>query len=267
MAPDPADEPTDVVDLGDALPDELGKADSRDLAFDALPIPSGAPESATSRRRLITSSSEWRTLFRSNPAGIDFAHEWAVYYGAGSQPSDGFAAEVRGIRIASDFRSLIVTTVLVAPGRACTPDPRPESPEVLVKFTRPTTPPGAVSWLRQGEGRDCAPPPASDCAAIHCARGTYCDERSGAARCVPYATCALSRPACPAGTRCEDLPAQCFRLPCPPTTPSCEPYACPSAAAIRCGGRVLLSEVDACHGAYHDWIVASCPGVTFSYDA
>ncbi len=262
------DDSSEVVDLGDALPDgEAGKADSRDLAFDLLPIPAGTPESTAPRRRLIASASDWRALFRTDPAGIDFAHEWAIYYGAGTQPTQGFSAEVRGVRIADDFRSLVATTALVAPGRFCVPEARSSTPQTLVRIARPTTPIGAIRWIRGAESRDCAPPAAADCAVLHCVRGSYCSAHSGSAQCIPYATCALVPPSCPSGTRCQDLLAGCFRLPCPPTTPSCQPYGCPPAGTLRCGGRVLVGDLEACHGEYHDWIVASCPGVRFTYDS
>ena len=65
--------------------------------------------------------------------------------------------------------------------------------------------------------------------------------------------------------RCVDAPAQCWREPCPPTAPTCETYRCPAPGTIRCLDRILVTDAAACVGSYHDWIVASCPAVSFAY--
>ncbi len=265
---------TAIVDQGVVdEPADPGKADYRDLGFDVVRLPTTAA-GATPTRRLLVSAEDYRGVFGLEPHGVDFGREWLAYYSAGDLPSDGFAAEVRGIRLSNDWLSLKVTTALVAPGANCRPAAVRTRPQVLVKFAKPLVPTGIVSGIRADGPRACAdmpppppppPPPAGVvCGAATCQPGSYCSTFAGT-QCLPYRTCALSGVPCGAAARCVDTPAECWREPCPPTAPTCEAYRCPAPGTIRCVDHVLVTEATACRGPYHDWIVASCAAVTFVY--
>ncbi len=63
----------------------------------------------------------------------------------------------------------------------------------------------------------------ASCAATSCPTGTYCDDISGSAQCIPLPSCDTVR--CAAGTTCELVQVQCIRAPCPPQ-PQCVPSVC-----------------------------------------
>jgi hypothetical protein len=54
----------------------------------------------------------------------------------------------------------------------------------------------------------------STCAVTLCEEGTYCDDISGRAECIPLPSC--DAVCCEAGTHCELVEVQCIRAPCPP---------------------------------------------------
>jgi hypothetical protein len=65
------------------------------------------------------------------------------------------------------------------------------------------------------------------CAVVLCPTGTYCDDISGVAECIPLPSCNTVK--CSAGYHCELQQVQCIRAPCPPH-PTCvadkEPTTC-----------------------------------------
>lgn len=269
--PGPSAEPLDEG-VGVEPPRDPGKADHQDLAFQAFDDAIG-DRGRTAQRRLITSNGDYRQLFgRDAPALVDFAHEWVVFYSAGTQPTTGYVPEVRSVRVTSDWR-LSITTALHAPGPHCLVMPAPTAPRLLVKMRRPAGSIRSVQWHRADTVRDCEamppppppPPPGRVCGPLECRYGTYCHEQGGIYQCLRYPTCALEPPSCGPGTRCEDVAAACVQEPCPPSVASCEPYRCPPMGTIACRTPLPIWRVDECTGPYHDWIVDRCPGVTFTY--
>jgi hypothetical protein len=59
---------------------------------------------------------------------------------------------------------------------------------------------------------------AGSCAAALCPEGTYCDDITGEAQCIPLPSC--DDTTCDAGQHCELVEVECIRAPCPPQ-PSC----------------------------------------------
>jgi hypothetical protein len=88
----------------------------------------------------------------------------------------------------------------------------------------------------------------STCAATLCAVGTYCDDISGKAECLPLPSCKGT--SCESGTHCELVDVQCVRAPCPPQ-PECVADADPC-AALDCAnckvvnGKAKCGAVDTC---------------------
>jgi hypothetical protein len=79
-----------------------------------------------------------------------------------------------------------------------------------------STGPSCVDDTVPAEAGTCAGPcpgPGASCAATSCPTGTYCDDISGSAQCLPAPSCNTVK--CTATTRCELVAVQCIRAPCP----------------------------------------------------
>lgn len=89
-------------------------------------------------RRVITSREQYRALLGSEPPPeIDFRQHWAVYYAAGVRPTGGYDARIADIRIATNGRTLLITTQLVEPGPGCIVTQALTHPHVLARFPIP----------------------------------------------------------------------------------------------------------------------------------
>lgn len=73
--------------------------------------------------------------------------------------------------------------------------------------------------------------PPAECALVLCPAGTYCDDISGAAKCIKLPSCNTVK--CSSGQHCELVEVQCIRAPCPPL-PMCIDDADDPCANIKC---------------------------------
>lgn len=82
--------------------------------------------------------------------------------------------------------------------------------------------------------------PPRSCAVVLCKEGTYCDDSSGVAECVPSDVCAGVR--CDKGYHCEPVEVVCVRAPCPPV-----PECVPDEKGMRCGPNVCAKGQVCCN--------------------
>ena len=93
--------------------------------------------------------------------------------------------------------------------------------------------------------------PPVTCATVLCPAGTYCDDISGTAQCIPLPSCATVK--CSAGQHCELEPVVCVRAPCPPQ-PHCVPDKDPT---DPCGGKCKPNQY--CYSVPVNCITTPCP--------
>ncbi len=87
------------------------------------------------------------------------------------------------------------------------------------------------------------------CHLTDCPDGTYCDDVSGEAECLPNPSCDAVR--CEEGTHCELQEVQCVRAPCPPV-PVCVADATDGCAALDCDNCAIVDGEARC-------LPAECP--------
>jgi hypothetical protein len=84
--------------------------------------------------------------------------------------------------------------------------------------------------------------PSTSCATTQCAKDTYCDDISGAAKCLPLPSCNTVK--CSAGNECQLIHVQCIRAPCPPQ-PSCVPVLVENPCTlVDCQPNLICQVVD-----------------------
>lgn len=195
---------------------------------------------STVTRKVFSSLASAKTFFGSSAVlpKIDFSKEWLVFYGAGRQNSGGYKASVKRAWI--DGNEVRIATNLETPGKDCAVTMAITNPFTLVAIEAPKN----VSWVRYYTSTKAVSCSADlKCEAMLCAPGTYCEETSGAAKCVSYPTCAST--SCPVGTQCEERAIKCVKAPCPPTAPACVPSKpTVSCANVRCAAGTYCDDSD-----------------------
>jgi hypothetical protein len=188
------------------------------------------------RHVLFKSREAYASFFgHAPPAAVDFAHDWAIFYAAGTKPTGGYTARVIsiGTRPVANESLLQVVTNLESPGPSCAVSSGVTAPQVLVKIAAPA-PVFNVDFARADTTRDCGGTPTNPCAALSCPAGSDCvvtQSQPPQAMCVPVVTDPCATVRCAAGTHCEARQVQCVRAPCPPIA-----MCVKDVAEVRCGG-------------------------------
>ena len=194
-------------------------------------------DKASSERHVLFKTRETYLGFfgHAPPAAVDFAHDWVIFYAAGSKRTGGFAASIVSLaaREVGGEKLLQAVSRLESPGPACAVTDGLTAPHVLVKFAAQI---GVfnVDFARSDTTRDCAGTPTNPCAAILCPAGTTCAVNKTLppqAICVPIETDPCAAVRCAKGTHCESKQVQCVRAPCPPIA-----QCVMDAPVVRCGG-------------------------------
>jgi hypothetical protein len=104
---------------------------------------------------LITSMAQYQQVFDQEAVGIDFHRNWAFFYSAGFEPTDGYEALVVDAAYTADVSSLVITTTLVSPGTDCAVAQHVTKPYMLVSFPRPSGPGNVVRIQKDNETLEC----------------------------------------------------------------------------------------------------------------
>ena len=151
-------EESSTEDFEDELEDEdeLGKADALGLPLRFLPGNLVLPTHTLNAevRRVFKSADELeQTLQIANP-GIDFEHEWAVFYNPGlSTLQPGSRARIETVSLSLTGLTLKVTTALEHNGADC--PTRSTRPFLLVAVPIPDEPPPYTRFYRADRTRVC----------------------------------------------------------------------------------------------------------------
>jgi hypothetical protein len=161
-----ADAPVDEEDLGDDDvvlddPDPDGKADGATKVW-FTPItkeyflPSAKVAGET--RKLFKSEAEWVEYFGQPSPGIDFTHQWAIFYTPGTQTpglatTPGWRARFARVSLSATGKTLSITTRLELNGEDC--DWRSARPFVTATIEKPASNPAYKRFYRSDTTREC----------------------------------------------------------------------------------------------------------------
>ena len=150
-----------VADAGpeEDLDADEGAADSSaDLPLRFLPgelfVPSAVIQ--TEVRKVFRTEAALEAALQMDNPGIDFSHEWAVFYAPGNTNPDlvpGARARVEHVSLSSTGLTLKVTSVLEKNGTNC--PSRSSRPFILVAIEIPADPPPYTRFYRADRTRVC----------------------------------------------------------------------------------------------------------------
>ena len=198
---------------------------------------------STKTRTLIRTAAGYQSFFgHAPPAGVDFSHEWVMFYAAGTEPTGGYEASFTALLRAGS--SLIAITQLVSPGALCVEPQLVTAPYALIKF--PAQPGTSAQFYKSDSILDCAP---GMCAATKCPTGMECDPTTGKCMCGPV--CAIY---CEYGN-VQDVNG-CPTCTCnPPPSDPCATVKC--AAGTHCDAGKCTPDAVSCGG----FTGKPCPGI------
>ncbi len=108
--------------------------------------------------KVFKSEAEWVAFWGTASPGIDFTHDWAIFYTPGTQRSDlktetGWQTKLAKVTLSATGKTLSITTKVEHNGTCAT---RRARPFITATIKKPTTAPSTIRFYRTETTRNCS---------------------------------------------------------------------------------------------------------------